>query len=91
MDEQKLDLYLKKCELQYRADHTEHGDCLDWLAPHCGDVKQVASFLRSLGFRIKEIVDEEPWQGEAYRWVETTSGVLVYAGTDGLFSKRKVL
>ena len=62
VDERKLQLYLKKCELEYRAKHSQNAECLDWLAPYCGTVE----------------------------WVETTSGILVYVGTDGLFAKIKI-
>lgn len=90
VNEAKLNSYLKKCELQYRADHLDPGysDTLDWLAPHCGSVSEIAAYLRSLGFRIAEQIDEEPWPGERHRWVVTTSKVIVYAGTAGLFSKQ---
>lgn len=88
VDEMKLQLYLKKCELEYRAKHSQNAECLDWLAPYCGTVEEIARFLRDLGFRIKNIVDEESWPGEKHQWVETTSGILVYVGTDGLFAKR---
>lgn len=88
VDERKLQLYLKKCELEYRAKHSQNAECLDWLAPYCGTVEEIAIFLRDLGFRIKNIVDEEPWPGEKHQWVETTSGILVYVGMDGLFAKR---
>lgn len=88
VNERKLQLYLKKCELEYRAKHSQNAECLDWLAPYCGTVEEIARFLRDLGFRIKNIVDEEPWPGEKHQWVETTSGILVYVGTDGLFAKR---
>lgn len=90
VDESKLDRYLKKCELQYRADHLDPGsaDTLDWLAPYCGSVSEIAAFLRSLGFRIAEMIDEEPWPGEKHQWVTTTSKVLVYAGTNGMFAKQ---
>ena len=88
VDEMKLQLYLKKCELEYRAKHSQKAECLDWLAPYCGTVEEIARFLRDLGFRIKNIVDEDSWPGEKHQWVETTSGILVYVGTDGLFAKR---
>lgn len=86
VDEAKLQKYLLRCELQYRAEHAQQAACLDWLAPHCGTVTEIAQFLRDLGFRIKCIVDEEPWPGEKHQWVETTSGVIVYVGDEGLFS-----
>lgn len=85
VNEEKLYRYLRKCELQYRAEHTQGAASLEQLAPHCESVQQVAEFLRSIGFRIRNIVDEEPWTGEKHQWIETTSGVIVYAGTDGLF------
>ena len=85
MNEQDLKNCLMKCEIQYRAGHTEGCSCLDWLAPHCGSVTEIAQFLRELGFKIKNIVDEEPWPGEKHQWVETTAGVIVYVGDDGLF------
>lgn len=87
IDEEKLYRYLQKCELQYRAKHTQDAASLEWLAPHCESVQQIAEFLRSIGFRIRNIVDEEPWPGEKHQWVETTSGVIVYVGCDGLFGK----
>lgn len=92
MDEQKLRNYLLKCELQYRAKHQEEGDCLDWLAPHCGSVKEIERFLREIGFRIKSIIDEEPWPGELHQWVITSSGIIVYVnqnGSNGFFAKEK--
>lgn len=60
VDEEKLDRYLKKCELQYRACHQDPGyaGTLDWLTPYCGTVRRLRFFLRRLGFRIAEIVDE---------------------------------
>lgn len=85
VDEAALQRYLLKCELQYRAEHSQKAACLGWLAPHCGSVAEIAQFLRDLGFRIKEIVDEEPWPGEKHQWVVTTSGVIVYADSEGLF------
>lgn len=91
IDESKLSAFLKKCELQYRADHLDCAETLEWLAPYCGTVQEIASFLRSLGFHISQITDEEPWPGERYQWVITTSGVIVYAGRDGLFTKKSKL
>ncbi|MCI8809111.1 MAG: hypothetical protein HFF84_03110 [Oscillibacter sp.] len=90
MNEQDLKNCLMKCEIQYRADHTEGCSCLDWLAPYCGSVKEIQRFLRGIGFRIKEVMDEEPWPEEVHQWVITTSGVIVYVNTDsseGLFAK----
>ena len=85
VDEAKLQKFLLKCELEYRAKHSQQAACLDWLAPHCRSVTEIAQFLRELGFKIKNIVDEEPWPGEKHQWVETTAGVIVYVGDDGLF------
>lgn len=87
VDEVKFQRYLLNCELEYRAKHNQQADCLDWLAPHCGSVAEIAQFLRDLGFRVKNIVDEEPWPGEKHQWVETTSGVIVYVGDEGLFGQ----
>lgn len=92
MDELALQRYLQKCELEYRAAHMLGGDTLDWLAPHCGSVWDIAAFLREIGFKIEGIVDEEPVPGEPHRWVVTTSGIVVYANTElleGFFCKQK--
>ena len=32
-----------------------------------------------ISIKIKRIVDDEPMPGEVMRWVETTSGIIVYA------------
>lgn len=69
----ELDKYLRKCELEYRAANLPNGCCVDWLAPFCGSTKEIAEYLRYLGFKVKEIVDEAPF----VRWVETTNGVIV--------------
>lgn len=87
VDETALQNYLLKCELQYRAEHVDGAETVQWLAPYCGNTKEIANFLRRIGFKIAKIVDEEPWPGEKYQWVITTSGVIVYAGSDGLFGK----
>lgn len=86
VNEAKLNSYLKKCELQYRADHLDPGcsDTLDWLAPHCGSVSEIAAYLRSLGFRIAEQIDEEPWPGERHQWVVTTSLVIQCVETEAM-------
>lgn len=78
VDEAALEKYLRKCELQYRADNSTCGGCLDWLAPHCNTLEDIAAYLRELGFKIKKIMNEEDSFGEPFRWVETTSGVIVY-------------
>lgn len=89
MTDQKLDLYLRKCELQWRSDHTDGIACVDWLAPHCSSVEEIAAYLRELGFRIHRIVDKDKSWGEG-EWVVTTSGVIVYVNDEychGLFGK----
>lgn len=75
--------HLLKCELEYIAQKSEKAQNVKWLAPHCDSTDEIARFLRSLGFRIAEIMDEEPWPGEFHRWVKTTSGVIVYATLPG--------
>lgn len=78
VDEAALEKYLRKCELQYRADNSTYGGCLDWLAPHCNTLEDIAAYLRGLGFKIKEIKNEEDSYGDAFHWVVTTSGLIVY-------------
>lgn len=93
VDRIALRRYLMKCEIEYIAEHSEGGEVLDWLELHCESVDKIAAFLRGIGFHIKSIVDEEPVPGERHQWVETTSGVLVYAnqgGVNGLVSKSRV-
>lgn len=92
IDHEALRRYLRKCEIEYIAEHSDGGETIEWLAPYCGTVEQIAHFLRGLGFHIKTMVDEEPFPGERHQWVETTSGVLVYAnqgGVNGLVSKSR--
>ena len=69
-----LEEHLRKCELEYRAKKKPHGSECDWLAEHCESTDSIARFLRSLGFRVKEInnIDED------CAYVVTTSGVVVY-------------
>lgn len=76
--------HLMKCELQFRAESLDDEECdeVEWLAPFCGSANELRIFLQLIGFRIKEVVDEEEM-----KWVETTSGVLVYVGGDGMFTK----
>lgn len=76
--------YLMKCELQFRVESLDDGewDKVEWLVPFCGSTNKLRIFLQSIGFQIKEVVDEEEM-----KWVETTSGVLVYVGGDGMFTK----
>ena len=70
--------HLRKCELEYRAKKMPHGSFCEWLAGFCGSTESICLFLRSLGFRIKDIVD-----CDGAEWVETTSGVLVFVNWDG--------
>lgn len=74
--------HLWKCELEYRVEHSKTGCCVDWLWPVCDDTEHIASFLRELGFKIREIVDEVDCAGDAQRWVETTSGIVVWVNSD---------
>lgn len=83
IDQEALWKHLRKCELQYIADHTDRCESVDWLAPHCNSTQEIAAFLRELGFRIRQIVDEQNSFGECHRWVITTSGILVYVNEDG--------
>lgn len=74
-----LQRHLMKSELEYRAKMLPKGSSVDWLSEHCGSTQEIAEFLRGIGFRIKEIVDEETClPGEYHRWVITTNGVCVY-------------
>ena len=76
--------HLMKCELQFRVESLDDEECdnVEWLVPFCGSANELRIFLQLIGFRIKEVVDEEEM-----KWVETTSGVLVYVGGDGMFTK----
>lgn len=69
--------YLQKAELEYRAEYKPEGSCVEWLADSCDSVENIVKRLRSLGFRIKEIVDEKDCEGIEYGWVVTTSGITV--------------
>lgn len=40
-----LQRHLMRCELQYRAENAPKGSEVDWLAPHCGTVQEIARFL----------------------------------------------
>ena len=86
----ELKKHLQKCELKFRAEMLPDGSNVEWLAPYCDDVQNIAQFLRSIGFKISDIVDDELvpisdfdedgnalTAGENIRWVETTGGVLV--------------
>lgn len=76
--------HLMKYELQFRMESLTDGewDRVEWLAPFCDSTDKLMDFLKAIGFRIKEVVDDEEM-----KWVETTSGVLVYVGGDGMFTK----
>lgn len=76
--------HLMKCELQFRVESLddEEWDEVEWLAPFCGSTDKLRIFLQLIGFQIKEVVDEEEM-----KWAETTSGVLVYVGGNGMFTK----
>lgn len=74
-----LQLRLWRCELQYRAENLPHGSSVDWLAPYCYSVNEIARFLRELGFRIKEVSEyTDPSTGEKFNWVITNGGIIVY-------------
>ena len=87
VDETALQNYLLKCELQYRADHADGVERVGWLMEYTRTVKQTARFLRDIGFRVKEVVDDVDCAGERHCWVVTTSGVVVYADGSGLIGK----
>lgn len=76
--------HLMKCELQFRVESLDDEECdnVEWLAPFCGSANELRILLQLIGFRIKEVVDEG-----GMKWVETTSGILVYVGGDGMFTK----
>lgn len=76
-----LQRHLWRSELQYRMEKAPHGSNVDWLIPHCDNVRSIAEFLRELGFRIKETIDETDAEGTRFCWVITTSGLIVYANT----------
>lgn len=84
VDETALQNYLLKCELQYRADHADGVERVGWLMGYCKTVKQTARFLRDIGFRVKDIVDDVDCAGDRHAWVVTTSGVVVYADGSGV-------
>lgn len=73
-----------KCEMEYRAKMLLKGSCVDWLAVYCDSLSDIAEFLRGIGFKIREIVDDEPWPGEVHKWVITTSGIIVYQNNEYL-------
>lgn len=77
-----LQKYLYKSELEYRAKMLPCGSNVDWLVPYCDSVQNIAAFLRSLGFKIRRIVDEVDCSGWGHQWVVTTSGIVVYVNTE---------
>lgn len=77
----ELQRYLWKCELKYRAEKLPEGSTVDWLATECDSVEHIAAFLRSLGFKIKDIVDDIDCSGDRQQWVVTTSGIIVYVNS----------
>lgn len=88
-----LQLHLWKCELEYRAKCFPEGSCVPWLADDCCSTERIVRKLREIGFKVKRIVDEEPWPGEVHKWVETTSGIVVYVNSEytfGLVASSKV-
>ena len=76
--EAALERHLRKCELEYRAKHGGMAQQVDWLAPYCNTLKEIADTLRKLGFKIKRIMNDADATGGPMRWVETTSGIIVY-------------
>lgn len=87
VDETALRNYLLKCELQYRAEHADGVDCLKWMGKFCDTCENTAQFLRDIGFRVKDIVDDEDCARDRHAWVVTTSGVVVYADGSGLIGR----
>ena len=51
--------------------------------------KQTTRFLRDIGFRVKEVVDDVDCAGDRHSWVVTTSGVVVYADGSGLVGREE--
>lgn len=73
---------LWKCEFMYRAEVLPEGSEVDWPAPHCENAKDIAEFLREIGFQIAEIMDAVD-DGYRFRWVRTKSGIAVCANEKG--------
>ena len=99
-----LQKHLWKSELEYRAKVLPNGSNVEWLAPHCDNVRNIEEFLRTLGFKIREVMEEEIVSlfeleengedavGEWERWVETTSGIVIHANDgdkQGYVERRK--
>lgn len=76
-----LQKHLRKCELEYRAEKMPKGCYVDWLEPICGSTQEIAEFLRYLGFKIHEIIDDVDCGGDADQRVETTSGIIVWVNS----------
>ena len=87
VDETALQNYLLKCELQYRSEHADGVERVGWLMECTRTAKQTARFLRDIGFRVKDIVDDVDCAGDSHAWVVTTSGVVVYADGSGLVGR----
>lgn len=85
--EVNLQKHLQKCELEYHAKHSTGPVEVEWLKGACGSVECIADFLRSIGCKVKRVVDEEPCPGEIHQWVETTNGLIVYANSNGLVAR----
>lgn len=77
-----LEKHLKREELVFRAKHRPGGSQVDWLAPSCGSIADIAGMLRWLGFRIARITDDTDCTGHELKMVETTSGVIVFVNTE---------
>lgn len=72
-----LEKHLKKEELLFRAKNKPGGSNVDWLAPSCEGLDDIVDMLRWLGFKVKEIVNED-----VVKYVTTTSGVIVFTNTE---------
>ena len=75
VDETALQNYLLKCELQYRADHADGVERVGWLMEYTRTAEQTARFLRDIGFRVKEVVDDMDCAGEHHCWVVTKNAI----------------
>ena len=76
-----LKCHLLKSELEYYAKMRPEGSRVDWLVQHCNSLREVESFLRYLGFRIRNVEDGSSLTGEKKQWVETSNGVIVYVNS----------
>ena len=91
--EKELEKHLQKCELKFRAEKLPNGSNVDWLAPYCDNLQSIEKFLRSIGFKIRNVEDaefvsiddfddegnlNENYTGEIVRYVETTGGVVIH-------------